>query len=720
MNSWNTRILVIDDNLAIHEDVRKILCAEKQEDARSRKAEEILFGESTSPDIEVTFAVDSAYQGQEGLTRLEEARARGKPYALAFVDVRMPPGWDGIETIRHLWQSDPDLQVVICTAYSDYDWNDITRNLGTSDNLLILKKPFDNVEIIQLAHALTRKWTLGQQARLKLDDMNRMVAQRTQELQTANATLQREITERTTAESTASRLEERFAKAFRASPMPLAIQSLADERFVEVNEGFLGMTGFRLDQVVGRHPLDLHLWVEPAAREQFLGKVRQQRSVRNFEAKLRTQAGAVREALLAAEIFDLGDEPHFLVIIQDISARLALETQLRQAQKMESVGQLAAGVAHDFNNILTIIQGYTSLLLLEHHNSPLALESLKQISEAGQRAADLTRQLLTFSRKQFMRPTLVDFNELVSNLTKMLNRLLGEHITLRVRYAPQPPVVFVDTGMLEQVLINLGVNARDAMPTGGQLTIQTELVELESGSAMLDPEAGSGRYLCLKVTDTGHGMDEATLSRIFEPFFTTKEVGKGTGLGLATVYGIVKQHHGWVKVQSQVGQGTTFQIFLPLTDGALASVKAGEDTRFFGGSETILVVEDEEPLRKIVESVLRRQGFKVLTAPSGLEALEVWAERGSEIDLLLTDMVMPNGITGGQLASRLLAEKPSLRVIYTSGYNADFYAPDRQNRAGTEFLAKPYVPTVLVNRVRDCLDRGKSREPASGGLRIPA
>ena len=389
----------------------------------------------------------------------------------------------------------------------------------------------------------------------------------------------------------------------------------------------------------------------------------------------------------------------------DITERLNLEAQLRQSQKMDSIGQLAAGVAHDFNNILTIIQGYSGLLLANEKLEEEMSEPLQQIAVASQRAANLTRQLLTFSRKQIMQAQELDLNEVISNITKLLRRILGEDITLHFNYSPTLPLVQADSGMMEQVLMNLAVNARDAMPRGGQLSISTSVVDITDAHVRTNSEASIGKFVCLRVTDTGSGIPPEIMSRIFEPFFTTKEVGKGTGLGLATVYGIVKQHRGWIEVLSCPGQGTTFRAYLPsLAKTGHTKFEKADAKKPRGGNEKILVVEDEPELRSLVIEILEHYGYSVLEASSGPQALEVWEKCAGQVDLLLTDMVMPGDMTGHELAEALKQKKPPLKIVYTSGYSVDMMGRDFVLTRGLNFLQKPYHPLALVKIVRDCLD----------------
>ncbi len=407
-------------------------------------------------------------------------------------------------------------------------------------------------------------------------------------------------------------------------------------------------------------------------------------------------------------------EEAYTKLKREVAERKKVEEQLRQSQKMEGIGQLAGGVAHDFNNILTVIQGHATLAQMGEKLPPSVTESIKQISRASERAANLTRQLLMFSRKQVLEVATLDLNQVVTDMTKMLRRIIGEQVTLDCSFHPQPLLVKADAGMLEQVLMNLAVNARDAMPQGGSLAIRTSIQRITDTEVRRNTEASTGDFVCLTVTDTGCGIAPENLDRIFEPFFTTKEVGKGTGLGLATVYGIVKQHNGWIKVASEPREGTRFEIFLPQTLDAPA--KASGDTSRFKktaqGSETILVVEDEEPVRELVSSILGGYGYRVLEAGSGEDALRIWRKQKDKIALLLTDLVMPGGMMGRELGQRLLADKPQLKVIYTSGYNTETTDGNFALREGLNYLHKPYDPAKLAEIVRNCLDHSVEKTDA--------
>ncbi len=409
-----------------------------------------------------------------------------------------------------------------------------------------------------------------------------------------------------------------------------------------------------------------------------------------------------------------GHPPLLLSLFRDITAQKHLTEQLRQAQKMEAIGQLAGGVAHDFNNILTVIHGHASLLRAAGDLPAPAARSAQQISEAAERAAALTRQLLAFSRRHVMQPQQLDMNVVVGNMTKMLGRILGEDIALQMNYCPQPPLVEGDASMMEQVLLNFGVNSRDAMPKGGQLSLRIKIVDVDGRHVRHHPEARPGRFVCLSAVDTGCGITPENLPHIFEPFFTTKGVGQGTGLGLATVYGVVKQHQGWIEVESEVDQGATFRVYLPYVGKAAATNNRDKtpEPAAQGGTETIMVVEDEKPVRELVCNLLQERGYRVLPADSGAEALDVWRDHESEVDLLLTDLVMPGRMNGRELAEHLCQDRPMLKVLFTSGYSADVVGREFIAQHGRNYLQKPYPPERLASAIRTCLD-GSNGPPRS-------
>jgi len=395
----------------------------------------------------------------------------------------------------------------------------------------------------------------------------------------------------------------------------------------------------------------------------------------------------------------------YVVTFADMTDRKRLEAQLMQAQKMEAVGRLAGGVAHDFNNMLTAIKSYSQLLLQDVAADDARHKDIQEIDLAADRAARLTRQLLAFSRQQMLQPRVLDVNQTVSELEKMLQRLLLKDITLSTRLAPELHAVRADAGQLEQVIVNLVVNARDAMPDGGRLTVRTQNVTIDAASARegWSFEVRPGAYVLISVTDTGLGMDEATKSRIFEPFFTTKDRHKGTGLGLSTVYGIVKQSGGYIRVISAPGEGSTFEVFLPVADGAASPAGQPQRPQTSGGSETVLVVEDDDGIRAVIKRILERAGHRVLEATNGAEALRICDASGDSIDLVLSDIAMPE-MQGPDLARRIRELHPHMAMLLMSGYAESASQQEGFLTDGVEFLGKPFSPDALTRKIRHILD----------------
>jgi two-component system, cell cycle sensor histidine kinase and response regulator CckA len=697
------RILIIDDNPAIHDDIRKILPGSTETDRAFSDAKSRILGQLAPTRHLVNFEIDSAFQGEEGFQKVLEADRSGRPYALAFVDVRMPPGWDGIETIERLWETSPDLQIVLCTAYSDHSWAEIVRRLVKTDCIVILKKPFDNIEVLQLAHALTSKWQLGRDMRNHLDELDRLVNERTIELSDANEQLKKEITERSIIQEALRKSEERFSKAFIACPVPMAIQSIQNKRFVDVNDSFLELTGFNRAELIGHSAEELGIWNIEDPEELDEAHALQPTAAHNQPFQMATKKHGERDIVISSGTFELEGSLFHLLLVRDVTDQKRLEAQLRQLQKMEAVGQLAAGVAHDFNNILQVIQGFTSVLLYRNQLDLSQQEPLQRITDATERAARLVQQLMTFSRKAYFKKEPVDLRDSLAAMSGMLPRLLPETIETSITVAPNLPLIHADMGMVDQALVNLALNARDAMPEGGLLTIRADEAEHRGHSEPDAKETSPKRFVCLSVADTGCGMSPEVQARLFEPFFTTKPVGKGTGLGLASVYGIAEEHGGWV--QSQPGVGSEFRLFLPAcTEAGKPDATSVSPHSNHAGHETILVVEDEEALREYLLTILNEHGYRTFEAASGPEALQIWAKHRGEIQLLLTDMVMPGGLTGRQLAEQLLLEDPSLKVIFSSGYSLGAADQDLAVMKENNFIAKPYTTFKLLTLVRETLE----------------
>jgi two-component system, cell cycle sensor histidine kinase and response regulator CckA len=398
----------------------------------------------------------------------------------------------------------------------------------------------------------------------------------------------------------------------------------------------------------------------------------------------------------------------FAGVSEDVTERKSLQDQLLQSQKMEAIGRLAGGIAHDFNNLLTAINGYSQIALDRVNSLDPLHADLEEIQKAGQRAAGLTRQLLAFSRKQVLQPKVVDLNQLVSDTERLLKRLIGEDIELRTALDPGTGRVLVDPGQVEQVIVNLAVNARDAMPKGGVLKLETSLAELDEAYAAAHPSVTPGRYVLLAVSDTGTGLSDKVKAHLFEPFFTTKEQGKGTGLGLATVHGIIKQSRGHVAVYSELGQGTVFKVYLPRTDASVTATAAPPPSSDkLGGHETILLVEDDDVVRTLARTVLTRAGYKIIEARRGDEALAIADGHPSTIHLVLTDLIMP-GMNGADLTRTVKARHPAIRTLYASGYTDLSMIKEDALDLAAPFLGKPFTPASLLLKVREVLDQ---REP---------
>ncbi len=507
--------------------------------------------------------------------------------------------------------------------------------------------------------------------------------------------------------------EERFAKAFHSNPAPMVISEINTGRFLDVNAQWLAMLGYTREETLNHTSKELGIWLDPEHRDRVIRQLKSQGHIKDVPTEFRTKFGEERITLWSAEIVTLGNREMMLSLIRDITEERRAETerekvqvQLNQAQKMESVGRLAGGVAHDFNNMLSVILGHVDLLLDSLPPDNPLRSDLDEVRKAAVRSADLTRQLLAFARKQTVAPRVLDLNETVEGMLKMLRRLIGENIDLAWLPGQNLGTVLMDPSQIDQILANLCVNARDAIGgQGGRVTIETERVRFDEAYCETNTGFMPGEYVMLSVSDDGCGMDAETLSLVFEPFFTTKTVGEGTGLGLATVYGVVRQNGGFINVYSEPGLGTTFRIYLPWHGDETfgAPREEGEKNATVCGHETILLVEDEPAILGMTTMILEQLQYTVLATASPGAAIRLVTEYSGEIHLLMTDVIMPE-MNGRDLAAKLLELRPGLKRLFMSGYTADVIAHHGVLDDGVYFIQKPFSMKDLANKVREVLE----------------
>jgi two-component system, cell cycle sensor histidine kinase and response regulator CckA len=684
LNTGNNRVLIIDDDPEIQKAYRLVLAPEpdNRNSSQTMLAHLLPQERAADPPSPPQFDLGFAGQGPDGVALAAAALEKKQPFAVAFIDIRMPPGFDGMETAARIRRIDPDVEIVVVTAFSDRSRDEIVHAVGCPEKLLFLRKPFDPEELLQMALSLTAKWYLSSQA---------------------------EAHKAALAES-----ESRF-RALVETTSDWVWETDAEGRFTYCSPLCETIYGYKPHELVGQPLFDRLAHPEEITEGQALFNqcVEAMEGFQNIERRSLTRDGQVIhiESSGMPVVAENGRVTGFRGIDRDITRRKIiekeqreLEAQYRQSQKLEALGTLAGGIAHDLNNVLTPIMGGAQLSLLKLDPGHPIYDNLKTIEAGVQKAAELIHQILAFSRKQVMTTQPVNLTTLITDFSVMLRRLIREDIHLTFSLKDALWIIEADKNQMEQILINLVVNAMDAVAEGGQIGIHTanqtvtKSTLLPTGSRLLP-----GRYVVLAVSDNGMGMDPVTMGRIFDPFFTTKENGRGTGLGLSTVYGIVKQHGGEILVESAPGKGTRFDIYFRRSQSSVAAGETSDPQAVDGGRETILLVEDNSDVRDVARTSLKHYGYRVIEASNGTEAVRVFNKLEGRIDLLFTDVVMP-AMGGQSLAESLRIHKPGLPVLFMSGHPFEINTKELAALDGNDFIQKPFKPLELAQKVRRMLD----------------
>ena len=700
----NLRILVVDDNRAVHEDFRKILCTGKAEGKDLAAAEELLFGDSAAAQESPSFTVDSAFQGEEGLAKARQAAASGRPYAMAFIDVRMPPGWDGIETSARIWEACPDLQIVICTAYSDYSWNSMISRLKNHDQLLILKKPFDTMEVLQLANALTEKWRLQQEAKLKLEELDKLVQQRTADLRSSNESLQTEIIVRQGAEA---RLREQ-ARMLDLAHDAIHVRDL--EGHVNYwNKSAERLYGWSANETIGTHIADFYCGDAASLAKE--NKARLQVENGDWSGELNHVTKAGRPILVHSRwtlVRDAQGRPQSILVIDtDVTEKKKLEAQFLQAQRMDSIGTLATGIAHDLNNILAPVLMIGPLLRTEIKDKG-TLGLLDAMEAGAQRGADIVKQILTFARGVKTATAPLQTYRLLKEFSGFIHETYPSNVVLNFAVPKELWMVEGNSTELHQVLVNVCLNAREAMPRGGTLTISAANVSLSEQTAAMIPNAKAGRYVVWNIADTGVGITAKNLDRVFDPFFTTKEVGRGPGLGLSTVLGIIHSYGGAIQLKSEPGRGTEVKIYLPAAAAARETSSKTLPEAPHGSGELVLIIDGDEALGGVVEKVLSASGYRVLASADESEGVEIYRRHCRQVGVVLVDLMMPEM---EKVVATLREVNPKVKLVASSTM-APGQMPANLCVPEELLLRKPYKTAVLLDTLKKVL-RGHSTIPAA-------
>lgn len=809
----NRRILIIDDDVEIWKSYQTVLAPEQDNlHSSGNRIVQLLESESDiSPRTSSDFRLRFAHQGQEGFGLVQEALSERMPYALAFIDVRMPPGWDGMKTAKKIRKIDPDIEIVIVTAYSDRSREEIVRAVGKSDKLLFLRKPFDVEELYQVALALTEKWTIGQLEKSQRHDLEtvlntspvaiftvdssckilswnptaeqitgysaedvvghpcimkkislkqcdecpienqdisstsvlcreheisdrsgnkRFISRKVTFARDAKGHIVKgvenfwDITDRKEAEQALQNSETRF-RSLVETTNDWVWEMDNDGRYTYCSPICEGLYGYLPEELLGRQIFETLLPPDEVAQFELIFNqcVNKSKGFQNIERRSITKDGYIIhiESNGSPVLDAAGNLKGFRGIDRDITSRkknaeekALLEEQFRQSQKMEVLGTLAGGIAHDFNNVLTPIMLNTQLSMVGlDRNTPL-YHHLLDINKSAEKAAALIRQILSFSRKQVLMHRTLDLNAVISDFTKMLGRLVREDIELKLDLSENLWTINGDTSHLEQILINLVVNARDAIRGNGEIVIRTSNLET-SGSTLEDIKNRpiSGSYAVLSVSDNGTGMDKSTLKHAFDPFYTTKESGRGTGLGLSLVHGIISQYDGHIRIETEPGKGSSFSVYFKKSDKPVDTTEEQEVELVKGGEETILLVEDNMEVRIVTMTTLENYGYNVIAASNGKDAIQLYKDAEGAIDLLLTDVVMP-GLSGQAVAQQLRSLRQDLPTLFISGHPYDPATIKLVGKKNISFMQKPFYPHNIARKVRELLDAAKVKNIKEG------
>ena len=582
---------------------------------------------------------------------------------------------------------------------------DLTARVSGGSHVELLEslKKLTNRMIEDISEEIAERKRVEKDLEKARDELEIRVKERTAELTNANALLKQEIAERERAEEAVRKNEQKYRTLFENSKDALTITSRED-RFTDANQSALTLFGYSKKEITKLNVSEIY--VNPDDRRRFQGVIEKTGSVKDYEVKFRKKDETLLDCLLTATLLrsDNGTILGYQTIIRDITGQKRLESQLLQAQKIEAVGTLAGGIAHDFNNILQAISGYTQLLLLKKKTNDPDRDKLEAIKQSAHRAAELTKQLLMFSRKVKSKPRPVDLNHEIAHASKLLERTIPKMISIETHLDNDLKTINADPVQLEQIIMNLGINAKDSMPDGGRLTFQTENVMLGKRYCKA-VQIKTGAYILMTVSDTGCGMDQETVKHIFEPFFTTKGIGKGTGLGLSMAYGIVKNHDGHISCYSELNQGTTFSIYLPaLEEKTREQASESKKQKIVSGSETVLLVDDDKTLLNLGQDILGESGYTTIAAKSGEKAIEIYKREKERIDLVILDIGMP-GMGGYKCLNKLLKISPDIKVIIASGYSADKNIKELLKSGAKDFIGKPYQLTNMLKKIRQVLDK---------------